>query len=64
MSEADDNGPDTADIPSVEDAMAVYSADGQADDLTGNDAGAEKLRATLARDPAQSEENAMPHGPS
>jgi hypothetical protein len=47
--------------PSLEDALAVYSADGQADDETGGDAGAEALRAKRARQPHEHEE--MPHGP-
>jgi hypothetical protein len=47
--------------PSLEDAMAVYSADGQADDATGGDAAAEALRAKTARQQHEHEE--MPHGP-
>ncbi len=44
-------------------AMAVYSADGQADDETGNDAAAEALRLrTGPPDPAETD--AMPHGPA
>jgi hypothetical protein len=36
---------DGADPGEVAEAMAVYSADGQVDDATGGDAGAEAMRA-------------------
>ena len=46
----------------VLDAMAVYSADGQADDASGNDAAA---GAALPRDShAEPEPYREPHGPS
>ena len=46
----------------VLDAMAVYSADGQADDASGNDAAA---GAALPRDShAEPEPDREPHGPS
>ena len=46
----------------VLDAMAVYSADGQADDASGNDAAA---GAALPRDThSQPEADREPHGPS
>jgi hypothetical protein len=46
----------------VLDAMAVYSADGQADDASGNDAAA---GATLPRDSAsEPEPDRQPHGPN
>jgi hypothetical protein len=46
----------------VLDAMAVYSADGQADDVSGNDAAA---GATLPRDGrSDPEPDREPHGPS
>jgi hypothetical protein len=46
----------------VLDAMAVYSADGQADDASGNDAAA---GAALPRDShAEPEPDRQPHGPS
>jgi hypothetical protein len=59
-----DTGEDDADggeRRDVLDAMAVYSADGQADDASGNDAAA---GAALPRDGAQSEPDREPHGPS
>jgi hypothetical protein len=37
--------PDGVDAAEVAEAMAVYSADGQVDDRTGGDAGAEAMRA-------------------
>ena len=44
-------------------AMAVYSAGGQADDQTGNDGGQEALRATLSEDQDRESDVTMPHGP-
>jgi hypothetical protein len=38
-------GPGEVDPGEVAEAMAVYSADGQVDDATGGDAGAEAMRA-------------------
>ncbi len=52
-----------AERPNVAEAMAVYSADGQADDETGNDAGAEALRADTGA-PHAEDTDAMPHGPA
>ncbi len=52
------------DGPSVTDAMAVYSADGQADDATGGDAGAEELLASGPDHAVGDEAVQMPHGPS
>lgn len=51
--------PDKADEPQVEDAMAVYSTDGQLDDETGSDAAAEQLRDEV--DP--NTDKGIPHGP-
>ena len=59
-----DTGEDDADggeRRDVLDAMAVYSADGQADDASGNDAAA---GAALPRDGAQPEPDREPYGPS
>jgi hypothetical protein len=59
-----DTGEDDADggeRRDVLDAMAVYSADGQADDASGNDAAA---GAALPRDGEQSEPDREPHGPN
>ena len=59
-----DTGEDDADggeRRDVLDAMAVYSADGQADDASGNDAAA---GAALPRDGSQPEPDREPHGPS
>jgi hypothetical protein len=45
----------------LDEAIAVYSADGQADDEAGNDAGAEELlEPGRPRDPGHT---GMPHGP-
>jgi hypothetical protein len=49
--------PGGADPAEVAEAMAVYSADGQVDDATGGDAGAEAMR-------ARDEEAGRPHRPS
>jgi hypothetical protein len=49
--------PDGVDAAEVAEAMAVYSADGQVDDATGGDAGAEAMRARDA-------EAGTPHRPS
>ena len=59
--EIDPRTGETAERPDVESAMAVYSADGQADDETGGDA------AAGARvDPGESsvEGDREPHGPA
>jgi hypothetical protein len=40
--------PGDVDAGEVAEAMAVYSADGQVDDATGGDAGAEAMRARAA----------------
>jgi hypothetical protein len=76
LSEQPDNAPRTSDLDvplradtgegderrDVLDAMAVYSADGQVDDPSGNDAAA---GAALPRDSsAQPEPDREPHGPS
>jgi hypothetical protein len=50
-------GPDGVDPGEVAEAMAVYSADGQVDDATGGDAGAEAMR-------ARDEEAGRPKRPS
>jgi hypothetical protein len=42
--------------------MAVYSADGQADDATGSDAAAEQLRSD--EDVPETTDDGMPPGPS
>ena len=53
---------DGAERRDVLDAMAVYSADGQADDPAGNDAAA---GAALPRDSgSEPEPDRLPHGPS
>jgi hypothetical protein len=46
----------------VLDAMAVYSADGQADDATGNDAAAGA--ALPSADTPEAEPDREPHGPN
>lgn len=55
---------DRAGVPDVAQAMAVYSADGQADDETGGDAGAEALRSQLSGEQDRDNDVPMPHGPS
>jgi hypothetical protein len=57
-SPVDDAGaPDGVEPEAVAEAMAVYSADGQVDDATGGDAGAEAMRARDA-------EAGRPHRPT
>jgi hypothetical protein len=57
-SPVDDAGsPGDLDAVEVAEAMAVYSADGQVDDATGGDAGAEAMR-------ARDEEAGRPKRPS
>ena len=57
-----DTGEDETERRDVLDAMAVYSADGQADDPSGNDAAA---GAALPRDSAsEPEPDREPHGPN
>ena len=57
--ESDSEGGERRDVL---DAMAVYSADGQVDDASGNDAAA---GAALPRDShAEPEPDRQPHGPS
>lgn len=47
--------------PDLSEAIAYYSADGQADDESGGDAGAEQFRDPKhPRDPGRT---GMPHGP-
>lgn len=61
ISDTGEDGPD-GERADVLDAMAVYSADGQADDASGNDAAA---GAALPRDShAEPEKDREPHGPS
>jgi hypothetical protein len=58
----EDDAPPEGERRDVLDAMAVYSADGQVDDASGNDAAA---GATLPRDgESDPEPDREPHGPN
>jgi hypothetical protein len=62
ISDTGEQGGDSGERRDVLDAMAVYSADGQADDASGNDAAA---GAALPRDSrSEPEPDREPHGPN
>ncbi len=62
ISDTGEQAGDSGERRDVLDAMAVYSADGQADDASGNDAAA---GAALPRDSrSEPEPDREPHGPN
>ena len=62
--EEHDTDAEHPDAAAIAEAMAVYSADGQADDATGGDAGAEALKTEQSTKADPDEDLQMPHGPS